>query len=260
MALRALESVLGQTTAPLEILIGDNSDSEILKQKLIEKDYYKYVKYYYHGHNIGLTENWNFLISKSKGAYIKFINDDDTLEENAIEILLRYIRFNRPALIVSRSSKLKRKIVEIIGAKSYSLCDLQNLIKVAYLDLGSPSEVMFLNTDLRFHGENYYSQDIEFFKALVMRYGSFVVIPESLCVIYKHSEQAYRKSSSNERNSQKINVLGNSLISVYYVHLMNLFITYNILIKLVLMLALLPIWMVQFMMLVYYGKKEVLRQ
>ena len=84
MVQRAIQSILAQTYEPLEIIVvEDGIDSGIkawLKQKSLN-----HVRYYRHETNKGLSAARNTGISKSRGEYIAFLDDDDEWKPDALE-------------------------------------------------------------------------------------------------------------------------------------------------------------------------------
>ena len=88
-----LESVLFQTVIPYEIIIVDDG-SEEEKAGIID-DYGKRSELIkvFHTKNRGQHAARDYGISKSKGEWLLFLDSDDVLAEDAIETLLKYIKF-----------------------------------------------------------------------------------------------------------------------------------------------------------------------
>jgi glycosyltransferase involved in cell wall biosynthesis len=82
----AIESVLNQTYGDFEIIISDNCSSDdtvgvINKYSIIDNR----IKLYKQNENIGMWNNFNFLISKANGDYIKILCSDDTINADALQ-------------------------------------------------------------------------------------------------------------------------------------------------------------------------------
>lgn len=83
-----LESILAQTYTNIEIVIvndGSFDNSEKIVNKFKEQD--DRIVYYYQV-NSGPSEARNTGISNSRGEYVVFIDSDDTVDKNYVEILL----------------------------------------------------------------------------------------------------------------------------------------------------------------------------
>ena len=86
---QCLDSILNQTYQNFEcLLINDGSpdNSADICREYVEKDSrFKYFE----KENGGLSDARNYGIRQSKGSYITFVDSDDWLEENAVEILMK---------------------------------------------------------------------------------------------------------------------------------------------------------------------------
>lgn len=92
---RCIKSVIEQTYNNIEIIIIndysiDNVESIILKYKELDKR----IKYYKNTKNEGVGYTRNFGISKFTGKYIYFLDSDDYIENNCLEILYKNIKEN----------------------------------------------------------------------------------------------------------------------------------------------------------------------
>lgn len=90
---RALDSVARQTVLPFETIIADNGDGDGAKsivqsfQGLIPN-----LRYVQHANNIGAFNNWLFLAKESRTKFSKILWDDDWLEVNFLEHLMKILR------------------------------------------------------------------------------------------------------------------------------------------------------------------------
>ncbi len=96
----ALDSILIQKNVGIQwdILVIDNSP--ILSQstyayEIIKKINHPKISYVHNEVNIGAGYNWNRGVLLSKGKWIVFLHDDDTLYENALEIISKIILSKR---------------------------------------------------------------------------------------------------------------------------------------------------------------------
>lgn len=83
-----LKSAIKQSYTNLEILISDNASTDATQA--ICKDYSEDNRVSYFRQNTRLTmiDNWNFLLTKSKGEYFLLLSDDDLLE---VEMISQFI-------------------------------------------------------------------------------------------------------------------------------------------------------------------------
>lgn len=93
---RCLNSILNQTkNVDLEVIIindGSTDDSEKVIKQYIEKHSEKLNIIYYQKNNEGVAKTRNFGIKKATSDYIMFIDADDYIELDTLEILEKYIK------------------------------------------------------------------------------------------------------------------------------------------------------------------------
>jgi glycosyltransferase involved in cell wall biosynthesis len=90
---RALKSVASQTILPVRTIIADNG-SGIEAQRIVDsfKDKIPNLSYFQHTENIGAFNNWIFLAKESQTKYSKILWDDDWLENDFLEIMMKLMR------------------------------------------------------------------------------------------------------------------------------------------------------------------------
>ena len=90
---QSLESAIGQDYPNVEILVGDDSTNDDVKEFI--KPYllkYEKIQFYHHGGPLGGRggENVKFLLKKSKGEYVKLLFHDDILVADSISEMMKY--------------------------------------------------------------------------------------------------------------------------------------------------------------------------
>ncbi len=86
---KTIDSVLCQTFSDYEIIITDDSSSNIIKDFIAENYPGDKIKYFKNEPQLGSPENWNEAIRKSSGEYIKILHHDDWLNFN--DSLAKYV-------------------------------------------------------------------------------------------------------------------------------------------------------------------------
>ena len=101
-----LDSILSQTFDKFEIIISDNASTdstEKIIQEYVKKD--KRIKYFRQKKNLGLWNNFNFILEKAKTKYFAFAAVDDVFQPEFIEKNIRILESNED--IVCSVSKIK---------------------------------------------------------------------------------------------------------------------------------------------------------
>lgn len=108
---QALDSVKKQTYRNIELIISDDQSQDntlAICEKFVSE--VPFPVYIYHHKPNGMGANWNYCIEKSNGKYIKFLFQDDLLEENCIEKMLGHLQGSEP-----RVAFCKRKVIDEKG-------------------------------------------------------------------------------------------------------------------------------------------------
>lgn len=88
-----LKHILSLNLRDVEIVVQDNSDTPLLKDKLKESDILNLVRYHYNPAVLSFVDNFSEAISLCNGDYICMIGDDDSVLPNIIRIT-EYARDN----------------------------------------------------------------------------------------------------------------------------------------------------------------------
>lgn len=111
---QCLESIVGQTYQKLEIILIDDGSSDSCPQKCdiwAEKD--SRVKVF-HKKNAGVGYARNDGLNMSKGSYITFVDSDDYLERDAIEIMVERMKQDQSDLVVAQCAKIYPKCTQSV--------------------------------------------------------------------------------------------------------------------------------------------------
>ena len=93
---RAIDSILEQTCQCFEVIVVDDNDPNTnqrfrtsnMMKKYINDNRVKYIK---HKHNINGSAARNTGINSAKGAYITFLDDDDYLYPDRLELAVKVL-------------------------------------------------------------------------------------------------------------------------------------------------------------------------
>ena len=205
-----LNSIQNQTYKNFEvILVNDGSidNSESICKSFVEAD--ARFRYYLKG-NGGASSARNFGLNHVTGDYITFIDADDWVEENHLEVLINNIKENNSDMAVSsikkfdnsnnfyfrvysneekyllNYNKLNREEFLVILPK---LIPANNSYKVAVSKLFKKELV----TDVRFDESIVYGEDLEFFFKIYNNINSISYIDEVTYVYRLHDERSSSK-------------------------------------------------------------------
>ena len=106
---QCLDSVLGQTFKNFEVLLvndGSTDNSGFICQEYVEKD--NRVRYF-EKENEGVSSARNFGIKHSRGEYITFIDSDDWVEPNYLEIFYKTIKEKDADIVVANYCTFRKK-------------------------------------------------------------------------------------------------------------------------------------------------------
>jgi len=130
----ALDSVKKQTYSNIEVIISDDHSKdktlEICEKFKSEADFPVYI---YSHQPQGIGANWDYCINQSNGEFIKFLFQDDILEENCIQEFIRLqqttneeVFFCKRRLIDKNGNDLEKEKLEKIP----KVIDLQWVINL----------------------------------------------------------------------------------------------------------------------------------
>ena len=195
----SLRSAIAQTYSDIEIVVLDNAsqdDTESIVAAAAARD--PRVHYIKHPRNIGLVGNLNACIQCARGAYVKILCADDSLEPTCISAMIK-VFLERPEvslvgcarivtdvnLRVLRTSRVRSHFAVIPGDYMLAECFFFGN------RIGEPTAVMFRRADsLRGFSERYHALvDLEMWFQLLGK-GYFAAIPDALCRFRTHAGQA----------------------------------------------------------------------
>lgn len=121
---RAIQSVIKQTYTHWELLIADDASNDSTRFIIDSFDDFR-IKRFHQVANLGYLLTWNNLIEKAAGDYITFLDADDYMHNERVDILTNFLRNNITISIVGSSIDIINKSGESARTINYPLDDCQ---------------------------------------------------------------------------------------------------------------------------------------
>jgi len=198
----AIESALAQSFGDVEIVVSDNRSSDDTREvveRLRQRD--PRLRYEPAPEHLPMQANFNRCLELARGEYVKFLSADDLLEAGCVERLLGMLQSDPE---VKLAACARRTFGDSAGRGQVS-CAGQTAIRKCFFFgnlIGEPTAVMFRRADVQGGFSARYLQlvDLEMWFRL-LEGGGFAFVPEVLCAIREHGEQATRRSLASGRAS-----------------------------------------------------------
>lgn len=194
-------SIINQDYQNIEIVISDDAstDSTPIILKELEKKFPNKIKLFLQENNLGITNNFNFILSKCTGKYILFTAGDDMLKINCISDVLDIFENNNISIVFHNSIRTNEngKILKKEKEKQYKILkgNIRNIIKDNFNI--KTNGMMILKEKIPSDGydNNYrYASDFDFILR-VLKNGDF---------IYTNKQLSYYRKNNNSITSSKI--------------------------------------------------------
>ncbi len=120
---KCLDSIASQTYQNIEVLMVDDGSKDntsvILKTYEKEDSRFKYLK----KENGGLSDARNYGLKRASGDYICFIDGDDYIEQDYVELLLDSIKVNKSDISVCFFNRVYDKKIKLnkVGIENYNI-------------------------------------------------------------------------------------------------------------------------------------------
>lgn len=97
---KAIECLQSQSYGNIELIISDNCSTDNTKrvcEKYAKKD--KRIKYFRQKKNIGMYNNFNFVMNRAKGEFFMWATDDDKWDKNFVQHLVSLLMKHKKAVV-----------------------------------------------------------------------------------------------------------------------------------------------------------------
>lgn len=191
----AFASALAQTYSPMEIVVSDDSPGEAI-EAIVRGANDPRVRYGRNRPGLGFGANFSRCVELARGEFLKFLNDDDRLRPQCVEVLAGILAAN-PAVTLATSRRAiidaeGRKLPEILATKPLALVnalipgrELGDFVLANSTNfIGEPTTVMFRRDPLdledgllfRWGGRDYHClADVSLWLRLLLRGPAYYV-------------------------------------------------------------------------------------
>ncbi|MGL5648730.1 MAG: glycosyltransferase family 2 protein [Clostridium sp.] len=207
---KCIESILKQTYKDIEIiLINDGSFDKSREVCICYQNKNKNIKYFEH-ENKGCSYTRNRGIINSSGEYICFIDSDDVLEENFLEVLFLKMNELKADLIITKIKQLNNeKIQKIINYSKKEIKLNDDIKKINSILFNSPCNKLFkkeLITKFKifFPVETSIAEDLAF----VFKYATVskkIVFTDEVAYLYRYNPNSITSNIKIEKIQEGFN-------------------------------------------------------
>lgn len=195
---QCLESALAQTYKNIEIIVHDDASTDGTKQ-LLSKYQDSRLRIIQTDKNHGMIGGWNYIQSKAKGKYIKFLASDDLLAPTCVsELIDKALESPKSAIITCRRKFINEqgKVIKTLGfakvnTTTNGLAHAKWILTTLRENLiGEPTAVMYPRNLVALEGgyDPLFSQfaDFEYWIRL-LQYGDITYVHKPLCSFRVHT-------------------------------------------------------------------------
>jgi glycosyltransferase involved in cell wall biosynthesis len=196
---QSLGSAMAQTFCDTEIIVLDNASQDntekIVAAAALRDSRIRYVR---HPRNIGLIGNLNACIEMARGTYVKLLCADDSLQPDCVSRLVEPFERDSGVKLAGCARAVtdeNLRTLRVARARSdFEVVAGDTMIEECFFfgnRIGEPTAVMFRRSDSLEGFSDSYRQlpDLEMWFRL-LRGGNFAAIPDALCKVRSHPQQA----------------------------------------------------------------------
>lgn len=167
---RAINSLLSQTFSDFEIIIVDDGSKD--DTGIIIEGYKNPTIKYFKTENFGVAHARNFGIKQAKGNYIGFLDSDDLLETNHLQIAYDFIQLNNSPEVIhlnflwglaDRSNSQKNPLPKVLPDDIFKSCSLH--VNCIFIKAENAKVNLFNESK-----ELMFAEDWDFFIKLAVRF------------------------------------------------------------------------------------------
>lgn len=249
---RCLDSISNQTFKDFEVILiddcGNDNSIQIARDYILKKELHNYT-IIPHFKNLGLSAARNTGIRHSKGKYIYFLDSDDTISPNCIEILYNSINNTNADFSMGKIASVSTNKITILHENNISNCklftseDLINLYLESKLPWNAVNRLIkldFINRNNLYFKVGITSEDLLWNFQTLPLITSVILINEVTYFYYVSPNSIMTSASKSKRFALDLIKIGellnlyqekynNKLLRKYYVFIKHNFIPYALL-------------------------------
>ena len=221
---RALESALSQTYSSIEFLLvddcGNDGSMEIVRQMMTSHPRSEHIHIISHPSNSGVARSRNEIIEMAQGQYLYFMDSDDVIAENTIELMMENVRQYNAEIVFGSYEKIetsgKKTIYQYPSLQLLQEDELASFAYRKYAGIQASACNYLVKTsvlreyNLRFIHTNFW-EDFVFTFDLVTYINRAVLLPDItysyICRENSLSHYQQRDSITKEEVLQNINTI-----------------------------------------------------
>lgn len=202
---RTLESILLQTFQDYELIVTDDSETNIVETLLATFDFDGRLLYYRNTPPLGSPKNWNFGIGKASGTYIKIMHHDDWFASpESLELFVEAID-STGAAIVFTNAEIR---YEDSQNRTFHAPGSNKLLKLKREPsklfegnfIGDPSMTMYRRDLSVLFDENMkWLVDVDFYIRILEKNNCFAYIDSFLLVVMTAVKNSVTTSCENDK-------------------------------------------------------------
>lgn len=194
---KSIESILNQSYKNIQVLVVDDGspdESGNICDEYAKKDERMNV---FHIENGGVSNARNYALDRVQGDYILFVDSDDYIEEDCVEILVKTMQHQNADCVMCSAFRVKEETLEIEGStksgseENYRKLDTEQAIaRLCYMeqpydgyDIGTVWGTLYktsLMRDIRFNSRMRIGEDFEYKFRVLQRCQDIVCIERKL--------------------------------------------------------------------------------
>jgi glycosyltransferase involved in cell wall biosynthesis len=196
----SFNKILTQTYTNIEIIISDNSKTDVIESLCNKWKDKINIKHYYNKEKCGMSANTNYCIKKASGEIIKILYQDDfLLNDSSLEAQLIHFVGNNNYWSVTACAHTK----DGINIYNPHYPKYNEDIHYGQNTISCPSVLMFKNKDIIEFDENItWMMDVDYYKRLYDKFGLPSICNYITVVNREHSNQTSSGVNSNIKNTE----------------------------------------------------------
>ena len=241
---RTIDSVLNQNYTDYEIIITDDSPTDVVFNLVKKYQFIAKIHFYKNEFPLGSPENWNECIRKASGEYIKIMHHDDYFsDENSLSEFVKMLDANPDAnFAFSATIVVKKEKRRIYCPTKKQIENLHRDSKILFFGnfIGPPSSIIHRRDPKLVYDKNLiWVVDLDFYIRNLTKNNSFVFTDKPLIINISGESHNVTRLCENNKNIEIYEYLyllekisknnrGLLLKKVYIIFFKNLFAKYKI--------------------------------